>query len=457
MKYKLHILLPGAILFCLLIFELNVSWKVSKIYGQQNDSSFDAPHEQQRSDRTRLRPSRSRKVYPRAFSIAYNAVLINVPYTLDFEHSSVPRHAPQITPSWFQPNALDTSNKQCEPMYDWQVESFPNCNKFHELDLSTMRYVRSGTARAAFELTEDIDGISNKFVYKSIKYSKDISEKKVEEQRKDGLLLERMSSSQFIPDIHGYCSLAVIMDFMPEGSMHDYIKGARLAGGSTLSPVDRLKIVIQIAGSVASLHSIDNTERPSFFHNDICCHQYLFQDGIFKLNDFNYARPIYINKKTNKRCTRDSFGMAMWTARSLEEHQIRAGYKHFTAPQPDKIDVWMMGNVMHIIMTDLYVFEEPENLRWGVAGKKMIDGETTEIPEHIRNSNDPSYKAMMKALDMTWVYKWSERPSAVSIRDYLMGELRNITGEEDPDLRVTLPERDPDQKNTESDYNKHND
>ena len=87
----------------------------------------------------------------------------------------------------------------------------------------------------------------------------------------------------------------------------------------------------------------------------------------------------------------------------------------------------------------------------------MINGERTEIPEYIRNSTDPSYVAMQKALDMCWTQSWKERPSAKSVNDYLMGELRKITGEENPDLRVTLPERDPNQRNTESDYNDHND
>eukprot|EP00986_Skeletonema_menzelii_P012506 scaffold6920_cov171-Skeletonema_menzelii.AAC.1 len=456
LKFKL--LIPGA-LVCLLIFELNAGWQVSSRYGAHHvgDSSFIAPH-LQGSFWDWFHPPR--KMYPRELSIA---PLDNrtVNYTLDFKDSSVPLNPPKINPSWYTPNAEEYVSgydwKSCEPMYDWQLQSFPNCNKFHELDLSTMRFVNSGGSRSAFELKEEVDGMLNKFVYKSIKFWKDVTTNKVEEQRKDGLLLERMTSSPFIPDIHGYCSLAVMMDFMPEGSMHDYIKGARLAGGSTLSPVDRLRVSIHIAGSVAALHSIDNTEQPSFFHNDLCCHQYLFQDGIFKLNDFNYARPIYKNSKTNEQCTCRSFGMAMWTARSLEEHQIAIGYKNFTAPKPDKIDVWMMGNIMHIIMTDLYVFEKPKNLKHRVAGKRMINGERTEIPEHIRNSTDPSYVAMMKALDMTWTYDWSERPSARSITDYLMGALRNITGESDPDLRVTLPERDPYQKNTESDYDYYND
>ena len=81
-----------------------------------------------------------------------------------------------------------------------------------------------------------------RFVYKTVKYHKDITNSLVEEQRKDSIVLERMSLSQFIPAIHGYCSLGVMMDFMPEGNMHNYIKGARRAGGSTLPPVDRLRL-----------------------------------------------------------------------------------------------------------------------------------------------------------------------------------------------------------------------
>ena len=166
----------------------------------------------------------------------------------------------------------------------------------------------------------------------------DVDIHKVEEQRRDSLVMERTTSSNFIPEIYGYCSVAVLMDFMPEGNMHDYIKGARAAGGgSTLSPVDRLKLSIHIATSVADLHTIDNTPLPSIFHNDICCHQYLFQNGIFKLNDFNYARAIYKNKHTNEVCTRNRFGMSMWKGRSLEEHQIKTVMRDLKV-KPDKVD-----------------------------------------------------------------------------------------------------------------------
>eukprot|EP00970_Alexandrium_tamarense_P007698 scaffold1468_cov206-Alexandrium_tamarense.AAC.17 len=411
---------------------------------------------------------------------------------------SIPRQGPNnppIKPNWHTPNAADFVDgydfNKCTPMYEWQLQSFMNCNKFHELDLLQLRMINRGGSRIAFELNQYLpeDGSVggqtsiNKFVYKTMRYGKEVDPYQIEQQRKDALVMERTSKSLFIPDIHGYCSLAVMMDFMPEGNMHDYIKGARLSdrkrrgvggdkslwgggedgfddggNGSVLSPVDRLKIAIHIATSVADLHTIDGTEQPSFFHNDLCCHQYLFQDGIFKLNDFNYARPIYIDKSTNERCTRSSYGMVLWKGRSLEEHQKALQHPDFTPPQPDKIDVWMMGNLMYYILTDLYTFEIPKNLDCTESGRMLVEGKRTKYPDHIAKSKHPAHKAMTKALSMCWTQEWRERPSAREVSDYMIGELKRITGEEGyPDLRVKLPERDKDQKPTDSEYNRFND
>lgn len=311
----------------------------------------------------------------------------------------------------------------------------------------------------------------SKFVYKTIKYSSEVAVSMVEQQRKDALLMGQRSSSKFIPNLYGYCSVGVMMDFMPEGNMHDYIKGARIAtresksGNSIkesekiLRPVDRLKIAIHIATSVADLHG-DDESMPSFFHNDICCHQYLFQDGLFKLNDFNYAKAILVkhrgqrSKQGRELCLRSSFGMRLWKGRSLEEHQKSLNTTDPTGYRPDKIDVWMMGNVIYIILTDLYTFEFPKQLSTKEATAELVAGRRSAYPGHIANSTDPAYVAIKKALDMCWTQDWRERPSARKVSNYLMRKLREITGEKDPDLRVTLPQRDPDQKPTDSEYTK---
>lgn len=170
--------------------------------------------------------SPSRRV-PRGIVIAYPNGILTVRPERDphrdnnMKEDSMPDDPPQITPEWFEPNADEFIDgydwSVCEPMYDWQLQSFPNCNKFHELDLHEMRVINTGGSRIAMEMRQNIDGQEAKFVYKTVKYHKEITMKLAEEQRKDSLVMERTSSSKYIPDIHGYCSLGVMMDFMPEG------------------------------------------------------------------------------------------------------------------------------------------------------------------------------------------------------------------------------------------------
>ncbi|KAL7535575.1 hypothetical protein ACHAXR_006585, partial [Thalassiosira sp. AJA248-18] len=378
--------------------------------------------------------------------------------------NSIPLDSPLIEQNWFTPNANEFyadsyDSNVCEPMHDWQLQSYPNCNSFHELvDPHRMRMINKGGARIAFELRQHLDTNREEetFVYKTIKYNRSISMRKVEEQRKDSLIMERSSGSQFIPEIHGYCSLGIMMDYMPEGNMHDYIKGSRLAAaggssGASLPPIDKLRIAIHIASSVADLHTTS-----LFFHNDICCHQFLFSDGIFKLNDFNVAGPIYVNKENNKQQCKwenvEEDEKYIWKGRSLEEFQKLLGYNDYAAPTPDKVDVWMMGNLIFTILTDQYTFEKPQRLDMAEVAKKLVAGERTPLPEDIKNTHDPSHMAIMHALDMCWTYKWQERPSAQSIAGHLYDQLKVITGEENPDVRVLLPKRDPNQRSTDSDF-----
>ena len=167
-----------------------------------------------------------------------------------------------------------------------------------------------------------------------------------------------------------------------------------------------------------------------------------FQDGFFKLNDIGLGGPIYRNKKTNKKCTRKEFEKEAytWKGRSLEEFQYILGYKNYTAVEPEKVDVWMMGNLMYLILTEKYAFQDTLTARQ--VGKKLVAGERTPFPKEIEESTDPSYMAIKHALDMAWTYRWEDRPTAKSITTYLLDQLREITGEDDPQLRVVLPERD---------------
>jgi hypothetical protein len=401
---------------------------------------------------------------PNSKLLALDTTSLATNKAFDFTESSMPTSGDFIEPSWYTPNAQDflRANDRCEVMYQWQLEGFPNCNDFHELDMAHMKMINSGGSRTAFEMNQHLEGgMLSKFVYKAPKFNSEVSMHRIDEQRKDALVLERATSSNFIPNIHGYCSAGVLMEFASEGDMNAYLKGARLAkrkgGDESLSPVDRLRVAIHIASSVRDLHEIgDVKEIPAFYHNDICCHQYLFQDGMFKLNDFNYAQPMTFAKKNtteNEICLHESSGMGMWKHRSFEEHLLHGKDVRLEPFSGDKTDIYMMGNLMYTILTDLYLYEKPELLNNDEATKALLAGKRSPYPEDIEKSIDPAHVAVKTAIEMCWIEKWNRRPSARSIADYLMGQLRVITKEEHPDLRVTLPARDPDQKRTESDFN----
>ena len=129
----------------------------------------------------------------------------------------------------------------------------------------------------------------------------------------------------------------------------------------------------------------------------------------------------------------------------------------FEPMDPAAIDAWMMGNLIYYMLTDLYTFEKPKNLSWRQSGKELFAGRRSPYPEHVQNSTDPSHTTIKEALSMCWTQRWQERPPLRKISDYLIGKLKEITGQDNPDFCVVLPKRNHNQQSTESDYDKYND
>ena len=68
-----------------------------------------------------------------------------------------------------------------------------------------------------------------------------------------------------------------------------------------MSPENKLRIGFQVATAVGDMHSADgdNNNMPSISHNDLCCHQFILIDGVFKLNDFHLASTLYKDREGN--------------------------------------------------------------------------------------------------------------------------------------------------------------
>jgi tRNA A-37 threonylcarbamoyl transferase component Bud32 len=65
-----------------------------------------------------------------------------------------------------------------------------------------------------------------------------------------------------------------------------------------MSPENKLRIGYQVATAIGNLHSFDG-DMPSVTHNDLCCHQFILIDGVYKLNDFHLAETLKKDREGN--------------------------------------------------------------------------------------------------------------------------------------------------------------
>ncbi len=439
----------GVLAMIVVVLRTNSFFAVHKIMSTtlKIDSYGPKTGDYSQSLRSVLHNSGVDRRFPRTVAISSHTgeqtSLTDVPYTtknnfqLDSNVSST--NSIFITPEWYEPNSLELIRgynlNVCKPKHDWQSSSFLNCNILHETDLLEMKLINHGTTRLVFEMSEkNINGnVKKKVVFKTLMMTNStLTPRWIDRERKDALVSERATGSRFIPSIHGYCSHAEIMAHAPL-DLNTYNQ-KRLTRNIAISPLDRLKIGIHIASGLADLHSVD------FTHNDLKEAQFIYHDGLFKLNDFNFARAMYVDKNTNETCPLSLPQLKRHQLRqSLEEMQYRLGYERYTPSTPDKNDVWNMGKLLYTILTDRNKFtfshDKGDKLE---QFKRFVAGNRPWIPQRIEMSNDTALVAMVNALNMTWTYNWKERPSARAIANHLMGGLREITGEEAPDIRINF-------------------
>jgi serine/threonine protein kinase len=112
----------------------------------------------------------------------------------------------------------------------------------------------------------------------------------------DAFVMTRLTSSPYVMGIFGYCGLSQLVEYGANGNIHDLVKVTRETGEDKLSPLDKLRICVQIAAAVADMHSLD------VIHDDLCCHQFILVDGVYKLSDFNSSDFVKRDRETNQTC-----------------------------------------------------------------------------------------------------------------------------------------------------------
>ena len=297
------------------------------------------------------------------------------------------------------------SLRQCVPMGDWQTANYQTCNKLHEqrgMDIltaaddgsQTMEFINCGESRCTFVVHEQ----QRRLVLKTLKVpGARFSSSQYKKAVKDSIALERLSSSPYVVNLYASCAVSQIVEYSSGGNIHDLLKRSRQqekVGASRhhqpaqyqrhqlTTPLDKLKIAFQIVTAVADMHSLEDHPDglPSMVHNDLCCHQFLLVDGIYKLGDFDWA--TFLTQTTNHHHRKQQQQHELCQTTPLRQYHTwikalspeelpyysdfwKAAKRKRALPEKppttrvlrDKLDIYQIGNVCYTIFTNWWIWE----------------------------------------------------------------------------------------------------
>ena len=124
--------------------------------------------------------------------------------------------------------------EDCRAQYSWQIESKPNCNTIHEIDLTmiasdkslSMEFIDEGYWRDVWMIEQAIyDGSeeSAAIVLKTQRYMHDFVERNLDRNRRDAVAMEHLTASPWILNVYGFCATSGFYEFASEGSIADQI------------------------------------------------------------------------------------------------------------------------------------------------------------------------------------------------------------------------------------------
>lgn len=370
---------------------------------------------------------------------------------------------------WRSQTVVWEKAEDCVPMSRWQTHFHPTCNSLHDMDIAlllhdsafslvsskghwrnawkvnmakaeanrSVRAYSSNTPRTktSKESNDEID-VSKYVVLKSLKYIHEPNEEVFELSRVDAVSLDVLTQSRFTINIHGFCGTSSIQEFA----------GGDLKGLlPTLNPIDKLRMATWVAEGVADIHAVNNNtvvnndnvgnrrsaDAVPLVHNDINMDNVLLgnRQGIEVpiINDFNIAVFRKKHAQTGEPCQfRGRFANPQWMSPEQQERpkdELSTGYLN------EKIDIYALGNILFKIAVgnspwkyEYKVKRITPEMKAKIARAKLR-GAKPKVPIEIRNTTDPSIKAVLIAMERSYRNDADLRPSARELADYLKSEL----------------------------------
>ena len=281
-------------------------------------------------------------------------------YTMTY--GAVARRGREMSPA----SVLDKGD--CEHLADWQLDHRPTCNVIHEVtstwdspiyhreheysnmdtrsqldpvdgegNLIEMSRLLAGGAFRHVWVFREYDG--TKRVLKTLRVdsrTKDFDLRAMDRHRRDAISMDQLTASPLIVDIFGYCTNSALFMYGEGGDLRKVFEKQPHISDHTL-----LEIAYNVSLSIAHAHHRDSRGRATMAHTDIKADQFLYQDGYYRLSDFNRVRFLSWHKRKDRYC---GFKVAknggIW--RSPEEFKYER--------ETHKVDIFSLGNVLFFLL-----------------------------------------------------------------------------------------------------------
>jgi serine/threonine protein kinase len=355
--------------------------------------------------------------------------------------------------SWQAPH------QHCLPKAAWQTRSNPNCNTVHEVNFvagltdalpsiqspseDSLLVLGEGWFRTTWRLDrvlprraagngEEAKIQQESVVLKTLRIARDYLSEYYELHRRDAVAMERLTASQFVVNVFGYCGQSAInelADFPFPGVQNLETFNRRMRGKeSAYTNAIKLRMAASIALGVADIHAGGSTDpydmNVYMTHYDLNPRNIaLFSGGRPKINDFNIAEFLQYDptSKNNATCKFPSRLHEPWW-RAPEEMNMT-----HTILVDEKVDIYALGNILYHTLTSHSSHGKQTRDRMDDVRPIVAAGIKTKIPEQYANSKDPNVLAMVKAIDLCWAKDPKDRATAEEVAMGLYDALLNAT------------------------------
>ena len=290
----------------------------------------------------------------------------------------------------------NTNNKDVESSNEGKTQSSADDTHSHQ---ETTRLVNWGAYRQVW-MIRDHDGVTKRAMKTLLATSKSkkFDLRNQDRHRRDAVSFDRLTWSPLIVDIYAHCSNTAIFDYADGGDLFDLFEAR-----PDISRQELLQIAYNASLSVHHAHNFNSEGKPTLAHTDIKPDQFIFQDGYYKLSDFNRVRFLMWNRKRDLQCG-FHVGKNGGEYRSPEEYSYQA--------ETEKVDVFSLGNVLYYLLTRHEPWEDYKL-------KQVYDlvklGQRPKIPDQIYQSTHIFERYMIKAMEMAWIHEHTERPGALEV------------------------------------------